>query len=180
MPPRFSLRVVRWTGRCQRHRLFALSDPAQAGSEPQLSAPRGLIFLGAARRKIAVAPSLLAMRSLLLSINHCLKLCQRLIDDLHGSRFQFLCASGLQVQYAALAAYRRALCGCAAVHVGPAVVIARLPWQRQDAREHCVARPWGLAWRDLGLAGNLIRHHQTYANFPSVGPVKLQVTRSHI
>ncbi|MBA4261428.1 MAG: hypothetical protein C0443_05255 [Comamonadaceae bacterium] len=41
--------------RCQSQRHVGLSEPAQAGSEPQPSAPRGLIRLGAARRRI-VAP----------------------------------------------------------------------------------------------------------------------------
>ena len=37
----------------QRLRLCRLSEAAQAASEPLAPAPRGLIFLGAARRKIA-------------------------------------------------------------------------------------------------------------------------------
>ena len=64
-PPRLPLRVLRWTGLCQRQRLFALSNPAQAGLEPQRSAPGGLIWLrrssrtlGAARRETAAPPRL--------------------------------------------------------------------------------------------------------------------------
>ena len=40
-PPRSALRVLRWSGRSRSLRLFVPSKPAQAGSEPRHSAPRG-------------------------------------------------------------------------------------------------------------------------------------------
>lgn len=41
MTPHAHRFAYRWTGSCETQRLFDLSKPAQAGSEPQVSAPQG-------------------------------------------------------------------------------------------------------------------------------------------